>query len=310
MSIIKVVAALVVLTLLAGCKNVQTCNDSKAKESVLQIITQNTLKFAQKGIETALNQIGAEAELVGVKTTDSNEKLGVYECSANYTAKYNGVNKSAPVTYQLSHLEDSNTTEVVVHWIALPSFSQEIVNVKSDESAKLISDYITKRGSQFADVVAFCIDSKISSFAKDHGVFSYTANNLAEWDKVCGAEVDEYSKFVSNFVTKRGGEFTSERARCITYSSLRENVQSRVEDHLTSADDSCKFLWPRIENQRMLSDYQNKRGSLFSQEIATCLNEFITPFTKQHGDYKYTVDNLAEWDKSCTAKIAATSVTR
>ena len=310
MSTIKAVAAIVVLTLLAGCKDVQTCNDSKAKITVLQIITQNTLKYAQKGLETALEHIGAEAELVGVKTTDSNEKLGVYECSANYTAKYNGVDKSAPVTYQLSHLEDSNTTEVVVHWNALPSFSQEIISVKSNESAKLISDYITKRGSQFTDEVAFCFRSKIDSYAQEHGVFSHTANNLAEWDKVCGTEVEEYSKFVNNFVTKRGGEFTSERARCITYSSFQQNMLSRVEDQLAYADDSCKLMWPRIENQRMVSDYQKKRGSLFSQEIATCLNEFIAPFTKQNGDYKYTADNLAEWDKSCTAKMAAPSVTR
>ncbi len=55
MSIFKAVAALVVLTLLAGCKDVQTCNGSKAKKTVLQIISENSLprtsKLAQKELQ-------------------------------------------------------------------------------------------------------------------------------------------------------------------------------------------------------------------------------------------------------------------
>lgn len=228
MSIIKTVVAVVFATsITVGCtsKDIQTCNDSLAKETVVKIIGENGHKYSGKGLEDAFKRVISEAQLVDIKTTDSNENLGNFECSANYNIKYKDQNGSVPVTYKLSHLEDSNTTEAQVLdsdpgrslWIQLQI---AISNNLAEDSKKLVSDYVAKRGSNFPSDIATCINTEIFYNNNEHGNWTYTANNLAEWDKMCTLESEAFHKTVSEYVNNRSGNLINEKIACIIDSSI------------------------------------------------------------------------------------------
>jgi hypothetical protein len=245
MSIIKAVAALVVLTLLAGCKDVQTCNGSKAKKVVLQIISENSLSHISKLSQKELQLIVADAELTDIKTTDSNDTLGVYECAANYNVKYNDKMSTVPVAYKLSHLEDKNDTDVRVQLSQAPllifNLSIAILKGKAEEFNKAIGEYVKKRGSDFAFAMTPCLTAKMSTYEQSHNDKPFAIDNMAEVENACTTEADQYHKLVSDYVTKSGGSLQAERTNCIIWSAEnKRSIQEKVRDNfLADLDSEC-----------------------------------------------------------------------
>jgi hypothetical protein len=247
MSTIKAVAAIVVLTLLAGCKDVQTCNDSKAKKTVLQIISENSLPHTSKLSQKELQLITADAGLTDIKTTDGNDALGVYECAATYSVKYHDATSTVPVAYKLSHLEDKNDTDVRVQLGQAPllifNLSVAILKGKAEEFNKSLGEYVKKRGSDFAFAMAPCLTAKMGTYEQDHADKPFTIDSMAELEKTCTAEAGEYHKLVSDYVTKSGGVLQAERTSCIIWSAENKHVLPKQEmardNFLADLDSEC-----------------------------------------------------------------------
>ena len=96
---------------LAGCSNALTCNDSDAKTQVLEVIDSH-LENA-RWFQDMKPSLG-DRSISGISTTEKNEDLGRYSCSATYTLEYKGKTKEAEFSYDLRYLEDEGESEVLV----------------------------------------------------------------------------------------------------------------------------------------------------------------------------------------------------
>ena len=250
MSIIKAAVALVVVTLLAGCKDVQTCNDSKAKKTVLQIISENSLPHISKLAQKELQPIVDGADLTDIKTVDGNDSLGAYECTANYSVKYNDRTSTVPITYSLSHLEDKNDTDVRVQLAQAPllifNLSIAILKNRAEEFNNSIAEFVKKRGNDFTYAMASCLAAKISNYEQGHSDKPFVMDNMPELEKACTTEFDQFHKLVSDYVTKNRGSLPAEKASCIIW--LAENKVSEPDmgdKILPDLDSTCTYGIPK-----------------------------------------------------------------
>lgn len=103
--------AILGVMVLTGCSGALTCNDGDAKSRVFEVV--------DSYLESALwyrdmkPGLGGR-EIFGVSTTDSNEDLGRYSCSATYMFEYKGRKKEVDFSYGLRYLEDKGESEVLV----------------------------------------------------------------------------------------------------------------------------------------------------------------------------------------------------
>ncbi len=96
---------------LAGCSNALTCNDSDAKTQVLEVIDSH-LETA-RWYQDMKPDLG-DRNISGINTTEEDEDLGRYSCSATYTFEYKGRTKETEFSYDLKYLEDQGESEVLV----------------------------------------------------------------------------------------------------------------------------------------------------------------------------------------------------
>ena len=101
----------VLILALAGCSDALTCNDSDAKDQVAEVIDSH-LEGAvwYREMKPELGDI----DISGISTTEANEDLGRYSCSATYTLEYKGKTKEVEFSYDLNYLEDKDESEVLV----------------------------------------------------------------------------------------------------------------------------------------------------------------------------------------------------
>lgn len=98
----SVISGLIVALLLMGCaKKAPDCNDKRTKEMVIQIAKNELIE--QMG--RAFGPDAAEAtkklalEVINVRTTNFNQEIGKYECTADLKMTGEGKNESLPITY-------------------------------------------------------------------------------------------------------------------------------------------------------------------------------------------------------------------
>jgi len=96
---------------LTGCGSPLTCNDSDAKEQVLVVIDSH-LEGA-RWFQEMKPGLG-DREIAGISTTDANEDLGRYSCTATYTFEFKGKTRDTSFSYDLNYLEDKGESEVLV----------------------------------------------------------------------------------------------------------------------------------------------------------------------------------------------------
>ncbi|CAC9611728.1 hypothetical protein [uncultured Gammaproteobacteria bacterium] len=108
----KKIGIIILITVLSGCGgNTLECNDSTAKEAVLNIILSHVAK-ARWGREMMPNV--SDTVIYNIKTLSYDEELDTYMCASKYSFNYKGNEYSKDIQYKLSYLEDIKDTEVAV----------------------------------------------------------------------------------------------------------------------------------------------------------------------------------------------------
>ncbi|MFZ6647165.1 toxin-antitoxin system YwqK family antitoxin [Undibacterium sp. TJN25] len=98
--------------LLQACGSKVDCNDSKNKDTAIEII-QSHLNAATWYSEISAAISGSPA-LTNIKTSSRNDELKQCGCSGSYTVTYNGKQREIEVAYFLAYLQDKGEVEVKV----------------------------------------------------------------------------------------------------------------------------------------------------------------------------------------------------
>ncbi len=101
----------IITLLLQGCGTKVDCNDSKTKNTALEIIHSHLISAVwYREMSAALSS----PELKNIKTTFRNDELKQCQCSGTYSFTYNGKQREIDVAYELAYLQDKGETEVKV----------------------------------------------------------------------------------------------------------------------------------------------------------------------------------------------------
>jgi antitoxin component YwqK of YwqJK toxin-antitoxin module len=126
---IRLAAALLsTVLILQGCGNSVDCNDSKTKESAIEIIQSNLAKVGW--YEEMSAAIAGSPKLSNVSTVSHDETANRSECRASYSLTYNGRPRELPVTYYLSYLQDKGSTDVRV---AVAQLASDLLGLAGSE---------------------------------------------------------------------------------------------------------------------------------------------------------------------------------
>ena len=120
----KKIVILLSLIFLSGCGNeVLECNDSDAKDEVMNIIRSQVKKSHLPFVPVA--NISDET-VSNIKTKNHDEGIKENVCSAEYSFTYDGKVYTTNFLYKLTFLEDKKTTEISVETKKITNLLEDI----------------------------------------------------------------------------------------------------------------------------------------------------------------------------------------
>ncbi len=189
--------------------------------------------------------IHSNSNLVNIKTLSENKNIGKFECSGTYSTEYKENKLNFDLRYELSHLEDTNSTETKVYArdfgrYFISSFFKAIGDEITEKSQHNIEEYLKERTPKMSAEVLACFNGSLASTQSQANYLAFDMARIKTLDENCEKHIVDEKINDEKEEEKRTAQHEEFRVvECIRVKSENSEINLSTEQY-EKLEKECK----------------------------------------------------------------------